>query len=246
MWILSMTRSGVIFPNLANRSPTMPITRWSEKFYESTRGRIVALLRRSGSTVDKIADALGLTDNAVRAHLATLERDGIVEQRVLKTGKVGKPAYTYQLSSEAEPLFSRAYLPVLRQLLDVLAERMRPDELDRIMRSVGRRLAQRRGIAPGGDSLDERVTAAAGILEQLGGVTEVERHPDGALVIRGFSCPLGAAVHGHPQLCSAVETLLSEVTGASVRECCDRSSDRARCCFEVSPPRVADASGDPG
>jgi predicted ArsR family transcriptional regulator len=47
-------------------------------FFESTRGRIVALLRRTGLTVDELAQELGLTANGVRAHLATLERDGIV------------------------------------------------------------------------------------------------------------------------------------------------------------------------
>ena len=60
----------------------MLLTRWSQKFYESTRGRrIVALLRRATLTVDQIAGTLGLTGNAVRAHLATLERDGVVEMR---------------------------------------------------------------------------------------------------------------------------------------------------------------------
>jgi predicted ArsR family transcriptional regulator len=49
------------------------------RFFSSTRGRIVALLRAATRTVDELADALGLTDNAVRAHLVTLERDGLVE-----------------------------------------------------------------------------------------------------------------------------------------------------------------------
>ncbi len=56
-------------------------TSLDQKFLESTRGRIVALLRRSGRTVEELARALGLTDNGARAHLATLERDGIVRQR---------------------------------------------------------------------------------------------------------------------------------------------------------------------
>ncbi|MDF3017510.1 MAG: putative transcriptional regulator [Thermomicrobiales bacterium] len=54
---------------------------WDEKFFESTRGRMVTLLRRSGRTVEELARALGLTDNGIRAHLAALERDGIVRQR---------------------------------------------------------------------------------------------------------------------------------------------------------------------
>ena len=61
-------------------------TTWDEKFFESTRGQIVVLLRRSGRTVEELARALGLTDNGIRAHLAVLERDGIARQRWRKAG----------------------------------------------------------------------------------------------------------------------------------------------------------------
>jgi predicted ArsR family transcriptional regulator len=53
---------------------------WDEKFFESTRGRMVTLLKRSGRTVEDLARVLGLTDNGIRAHLAVHERDGIVRQ----------------------------------------------------------------------------------------------------------------------------------------------------------------------
>jgi hypothetical protein len=36
---------------------------WDEKFFESTRGQVVTLLRRSDRTVEELARALGLTDN---------------------------------------------------------------------------------------------------------------------------------------------------------------------------------------
>ncbi|MDQ4000884.1 MAG: winged helix-turn-helix domain-containing protein, partial [Actinomycetota bacterium] len=73
---------------------------WDEKFFESTRGQVVALLRRSDRTVEELARALGLTDNGVRVHLAVLERDGIVRQRgsVRRSSGGGKPAYVYELT----------------------------------------------------------------------------------------------------------------------------------------------------
>src|SRR5207249_6425780 len=70
----------------ADEGETMPRTRWDERFFASTRGRIVQLLRRATSTVDELAEALGLTDNAVRAHLAILERDGLVQQKGVRRG----------------------------------------------------------------------------------------------------------------------------------------------------------------
>lgn len=208
----------------------MLLTRWSHKFYQTTRGRIVELLRRASLTVDQIATALGLTDNAVRSHLTSLERDGLVEQRVAKRGGVGKPAFEYRIAADAEPLFSQAYIPVLTQLLEVLRERLPPDELDRVMHAVGSRMAEGRAMTPG--ELEARVRKASALLDALGGATEVETREDGAIAIRGFSCPLSAAVQGHPEVCNAVEAMLSDVIGVPVHERCDRS-DRPKCCFEV-------------
>ena len=48
---------------------------WNRWFFASTRGQIVTLLRRSSRTVDELTQALDLTHTAVRAHLASLERD---------------------------------------------------------------------------------------------------------------------------------------------------------------------------
>ena len=52
-------------------------------------------MRRAGFTVDELARELDLTNNGVRAHLATLERDGIVRQSgvVRRESGGGKPAY---------------------------------------------------------------------------------------------------------------------------------------------------------
>jgi predicted ArsR family transcriptional regulator len=99
-------------------------TSWEEKFFESTRGRMVALLRRSNRTVEELARALGLTVNGVCAHLAVLERDGIVRQRgsVRRSSDGGKPAYVYELTSEAEDLFPKAYAAALGGLLNVLEQ----------------------------------------------------------------------------------------------------------------------------
>lgn len=210
---------------------------WDQKFFRSTRGRIVTLLRRSGRTVEELARELGLTDNGVRAHLATLERDGIVRQRgsVRRGSGGGKPAYVYELTPEAEDLFPKAYEPVLRQLLDVLSERLGPEELEAVLRSVGRRIAEEQGVS--GDSVRPRLEAAVGVLNEMGGLAEVEER-NGGFVIRGYSCPLAAVIPDHPEMCRMAETLLTELAGVPVHEHCDRG-ESPRCRFEVAHPNDA-------
>lgn len=96
------------------------------------------LLRQGDRTVEKLAQALGLTDNAVRAHLATLERDGLVRQAGLRRG-TSKQAYAHALTPAAERLFPKAYGTLLRMLLDALTERLRLSAVARRGASRGRR-----------------------------------------------------------------------------------------------------------
>jgi predicted ArsR family transcriptional regulator len=205
-----------------------------ERILERTRGRVVALLRQRGMTTDELAEALGLTDNAIRAHLATLERDGFVEARgERRDGRVGKPATVYHIAPDAEPLFSRAYLPLLTSLLAALGDRLSKEELEGLLAEVGSRIAAS-VRQPSGD-LRQRVHAASKLLNDLGGLSSVEEVDHGkGYVLQSHGCPLGVAVSERPEVCEALVTLLSKLTGADVRSCCKRSG-RPSCCFEVQP-----------
>lgn len=207
----------------------MQATQWIERLLASTRGQVIALLRHGGRTVNQLADALGLTDNAVRSHLTALERDGLVETHPGPPKGVGKPAYIYELTPEADALLPKAYAPVLGLLLNTLAERMTPEELEELLREVGRRAAVGRN-KPERD-IRMRVDAAYGVLGELGGVADVEES-DGTVWIRGYSCPLAALVPDHPQVCRLAEALLTKLVGVPVREHCDKG-ERPRCRFEI-------------
>ena len=216
-------------------------TNRDEKFFASTRGQIVTLLRRSGLTVEDLAGVLDLTDNGVRAHLAILERDGIVRQRgsLRRRSGGGKPAYVYELTQEAENLFPKAYEPTLRRLLDVLSDQLGSEESEALLRSVGRRLAEEHSTRA--DGAHARLEAAVGVLNELGGLAELEER-EGAVVIRGYSCPLAGVTPEHPEVCRMAETLITELAGVPVHERCDRG-ERPRCCFEVARPHDTRNSG---
>src|SRR3982074_2325099 len=97
---------------------------WQRQFGKSTRGRVVALLRRGERSVEELAQALGLTDNAVRAHLALLEREGVGRSvAIRRDGTVGKPATLFGVAPASASLFSSAYAPMLSALLAELGER---------------------------------------------------------------------------------------------------------------------------
>jgi predicted ArsR family transcriptional regulator len=203
-----------------------------QRFLETTRGQIVSALRRGERTVEELAAALELSDNAVRNHLATLERDQVIRQAgVRRGGGAGKPAVLYELHPDAEPLLSRAYSPVLTAVVESLVANCPSDQTDEVLHDVGRRLAQQvGGLATG--TLEDRVRTAAAVLVALGGDAELSRE-DGTLRIRASGCPLSATISKRPELCRAVETLITEVTGAKAATCCQHG-DRPRCCFSIT------------
>ena len=209
---------------------------WTHRFTKSTRGRVVELLRRQTLTVEEMAAALDLTDNAIRAQLATLERDGMVEQRGLRRGG-GKPSVIYGVTPGFEVTLSRAYVPLAVRLLDEIACRVSSRDLTKILRAAGRRWA--RDVPPPVGALPAKARWAAGLLNELGGQVEVQETGEGGLALQGVSCPLSAVVRTHPATCVAVEALLSDLVGKPVVEHCDRKEERPRCRFLIDPRAAA-------
>ncbi|MDQ3820202.1 MAG: ArsR family transcriptional regulator [Acidobacteriota bacterium] len=209
----------------------MRATKLDEKFFESTRGQIVSLLRGNSRTVEELAAELKLTHNAVRAHLSTLERDGLVKQRGVRRG-LRKPHYTYTLSHEAEELFPKAYDLLLNQLIHVLKDRIPRGSLEDILREVGNSLAARQTPGAKKESLESRARRAVEALAQLGGKALVEKKGDD-LLICSDACPLASAVAEHPEVCLLAETLIAQIVGAEVKEQCDRVGT-PKCLFVIS------------
>jgi len=205
-------------------------TNWRSRLLESTRGKILELLRTKEHTVNELAAALRLTDNAVRAHLIALERDGLVSQAGVQPG-VRKPHATFALTSDAEQIFPKAYGSLLSLFLAVFSEKLTPGELRVAMRAIGRKVADRYRTAFEGKNRKQRIEIALEILKELGGAASLQKS-EGGCFIRGRECPLAAATARHPQACQIAESLLSEVIGAPVKEHCVHDP-RPTCCFKI-------------
>lgn len=202
-----------------------------KQLLDSSRGRIVSLLRRGALTADDIASELRVTRSAIRAQITGMERDGVVRRAGQRPGTT-RPSHVFELTPEVEQLLSSAYVPLLTQLVDVFAAALPADQLETLLRQTGKKLADElsRGRRPAGE-LASRVAMASEMMnEQLGAATHVEGN--GRYVIRGVGCPLAALTGKHPGVCLAMESFVAEVVGVRVRECCVRAG-RPQCCFEI-------------
>jgi len=203
---------------------------WRERLFKSTRGKILELVRTEERTVNDLADALRLTDNAVRAHLASLERDRLIAQSGMKPG-LRKPHVTYTLGPEAEHLFPKAYGRLVSLLMSIFSRQIKPRNLRAGMRTAGRSVAHEHLRELQGKTRGQRIDAALGILKELGGAASF-REEDGKHFIYGNGCPIAAATANHPEACLLAESLLTEIIGSPVKECCIRGSTPS-CRFEV-------------
>lgn len=207
-----------------------------KQLLDTSRGRIVTLLRAGELTSEDIATKLGVTRSAVRIQMTAMERDGVV-RKVGKRPGTTRPSRLFALAPEVEQLLSKAYIPMLTHLVDVFAESLPAQQLETLLRQTGRALANEmipQKISSGG--LKQRVGKASELMnEHLGALTQVESN--GGISIRGAGCPLSALTGKHPGVCLAIETFVSEIVGVPVRECCDREN-RPRCCFEIQVGQV--------
>jgi DeoR family transcriptional regulator, suf operon transcriptional repressor len=202
---------------------------------DTTRGRIVTLLQRGGLTADDIATQLALTPNAVRAQLTAMERDGVVQRTGRRPGTT-RPSHVFELMPEVEQLLSQAYVPFLTHLIQVFSNALPADDVDRLMRDVGSAFARELPLGTPKGDLAGRAAAASELLNtRLGAVTHVEQN--GGYTIRGVGCPLAALTGKHPAVCRAMETLVAEIVGTEVHECCERAGP-PKCCFEIAPPKL--------
>jgi predicted ArsR family transcriptional regulator len=200
------------------------------KLFESSRGEILRLLRRAPQSVNDLAAALGVTDNAVRANLARLERDGLIERAGRRPG-FRKPESVYDITPKAERLFAKAYAPVLKTLLAVLESHLCGEKLDIKLQEVGRQLAAPYLQSMEGLSFAQRARKTLQIIEDFGGLADIQRRDSQAFVI-GFGCPFSELVSSHPKLCLVVQSLVGELLGQPVKERCQRG-ERPKCCFLV-------------
>lgn len=190
--------------------------------------RVLEQLRHGPRTVEEVAKALRISDNAVRNQLAKLEGVKLVSRTGTRPG-ISKPSRLYALTLNGQIQFSTLYLPVLMQFMRVAEGRCSTRQLTTFMSDTGKSLAANFPHPRG--SLNQRVQAAARLLRGFGGAVEV-RGTGETPVIRSNGCPLAALTSERGDACKVIEGLIAEYVSAQVTTCCTLGED-PHCCFEV-------------
>src|SRR5579863_8754530 len=115
----------------------------ADRFFASTRGKIVTELRRNGSaSAADLALAFGLSPNAVRQQLVVLERDGFVAEHSVRRGPT-KPTLEFSLTPEADKLFPQQYDKMLAAVLREVKAAYGQPAIEAIFGSIAERAVEK-------------------------------------------------------------------------------------------------------
>ena len=204
----------------------------------TSKTAILALLKRNGGhSVDELASALSLAPMTVRQHLATLERDALVQAATVRN-LGGRPHYRYGLTEEGHRSVARGHDRLLALLLETLAPPYAVSDGDddgdrrtRLFRRAAGALADRHCAEVQALPARERPERAATILRAYGGFAEWH-DLGGTVEVRDFNCVFRDTVR-KDGACEWHETFLSRVLAADVRTAGEAAGGAACCSYII-------------
>jgi predicted ArsR family transcriptional regulator len=206
---------------------------------QSTRQNIVELLKERGqASVEELAEAVGLTQMAVRHHLNVLHGDNlIVFSSVRRKSQPGRPQQLYSLSDSASRLFPEDYYHLAGDLLDEAKTTLGTDGLDELMSRVADRMAAEAPQLSPALPPEERMGQLVQYLRDKG-FTARWGIKDDDYVIRVLACPYRQVAHAHSQVCRLDRQIIRNMLGTEpVRVTCIASGDE-HCTYHISQPEV--------
>ncbi|WP_338044372.1 metalloregulator ArsR/SmtB family transcription factor [Paenibacillus pinistramenti] len=207
-----------------------------------TREHLLHLLKTRGPlTAKEMSAELRITEMAVRRHLGTLERDGLIEPR-LQRQTMGRPTSVYALTEEAESLFPKTYHKVALDLLGELAEEAGPDMVNRLFER--RKLKLMRSYEPrmAGEDLRGKVRLLAEMQNDGGYMAECEEMDNGQFILKEYNCPIYQVANTYNQACSCELELFQSLLGTDVQRTECLAKGGSCCTYVISQEAPADSA----
>ena len=206
----------------------------ADRFFQSTRGRIVAELRRRGTaSAADLAGAFGLSPNAIRQQLVVLERDALVVEKPVRRGPT-KPTLEFSLTTEAEKLFPQHYDKMLTAVLRELRETYGGGAVESIFKGIAERAATKAKVRVTAVEPEQRVAQLTEVLCDSGVMAEYSLI-DGGFALHEHTCPYSSVAKDNPEVCSVIHHVMGETIGGEHIQTSSLAHGDRECRFELKP-----------
>lgn len=204
----------------------------ADRFFQTTRGRIVEELRRrkSASALD-LAGYFDLSPNAIRQQLVVLERDGLVIEKSVRRGPT-KPTYEFSLTQEAEKLFPQQYDKMLGAVLREVKEQFGDDGVAKVFEGIAKRTVAKTKARVTAKDTPGKMAQLAEVLRE-GGVVAEYSLIEGGYALHEHNCPYSEVAKDHPEVCSVIHHVLDETVGGEHVQTESLATGGTECRFEV-------------
>lgn len=207
-----------------------------DRFFQTTRGKIVAELRERGSaSAAELAALFGLSPNAVRQQLVVLERDGLVEEHAVRRGPT-KPTLQFSLTQKADSLFPQHYDKMLSAVLREIKEQYGQPAVEQLFGRIAERAADRTKAKVTAPDAEGKVAQLTQALRDRGVVAEYSL-VDGGFLLQEHTCPYSGVVKEHPEVCSVIHHVMDETLGGEHEQIESLASGGKSCTFQLKGVR---------
>lgn len=177
---------------------------------KSTRDKILqTLLHKPRSTINSLAEAVGINPISVRHHLTNLQMEGLVEAHEERHG-VGRPRLVYVLTDDGMEQFPTRYMQLTTRLLAQMKGSMPEPVVAKLFNQIAEDLAGQYAKDVQGLSMEERLDFVKQMLAREGFIVEWEKK-DNQYQIHEISCPYYQIGMEHPEVCTVDQTLISKM-----------------------------------
>jgi DeoR family transcriptional regulator, suf operon transcriptional repressor len=203
----------------------------------ATRNKILqTLLKKPKSTINEMAEVVGINPISVRHHLTNLQMEGLVEAQEERHG-VGRPRLVYLLTIEGMEQFPTRYLQLTKRLITQMKESMPPETVSTLFGQIADNLVSQYEHDVKGLSMEARLDFVKDLLAQEGFTVEWEKKGD-SYQIHETSCPYYQIGIAHPEVCTVDQTLISKMLALPVNKVQCILDGSAHCTYVVQQAHV--------
>jgi len=182
-----------------------------------TREKIILLLKKHGPMpIEKLSKELNITSMGIRQHLLSLERKGLIDYVTNKKG-IGRPAFLYKLTQNADSLFPKAYHTFIIDTLKDIENNEGRDKVDEIFKWRRMRLIKdTRDLLSDKTGFAEKVYGLRDLLETKGYIVELDED-ENAYTLKEFNCPISQVALEYHEACKHELQFYREILGKEVK-----------------------------
>ena len=195
-----------------------------------------SLLRKPRSTINDLADSVGINPISVRHHLTNLQMEGLVEGQEERHG-VGRPRLVYILTDEGMERFPTRYMRLTTRLLSQMKETMPGPVVAQLFSQLAEDLAGEYASDMKDLSMEERLDFVKDMLAREGFTVEWEKKDD-QYHIHEISCPYYQIGIAHPEVCTVDQTLISRMLALPANKVQCILDGGTHCTYVVEPAEL--------